>query len=337
MRVRVVEGIQNLGAALKASVLTVGNFDGVHVGHRLLLSRLTQAARTQNLPSVVVTFDPHPVQVLYPERGMRRLFDLSDIQTQMRGLGVDILVVQPFSREFSKLPPIQFVENWLVRPFRPRLIIVGYDFSFGANRQGSIEFLMQAGEFAVDVVSPVMHLGAAVSSTRIRQAVEAGEVELAAELLGRAFYVRGEVEHGAGRGRTIGVPTANLKITAETVPARGVYAAIARVRGQEWPAAVNIGLNPTFASSDMAQARTSKALTIEAHLIGFPGAQSPETAGNIYGETVSLEFIRRLRDEMKFSSVADLVQQIQRDIRDAKKVLTLELEKRSRGLLPGGL
>lgn len=309
---RIIHGTRHLEAPFASSVLTIGNFDGVHRGHQALVQRVVELAKAKGLPAVVMTFEPHPVKVLYPDRKLHRIFDLDDLAEQLQGLGVDVLVIEPFSREFSQLPPERYLTEWIFRPFSPETLIVGYDFSFGANRQGSIDFLKEHASplgVKVEVIPPVKVGDVLVSSSRIRQVVESGDVGLATLLLGRSFYVKGLVEKGAGRGRTIGVPTANVRATSETLPGRGVYAGWARVRGERWPAAVNVGYNPTFVDVHPA------GLSIEAHLIGFPPAGK---SGDLYGESIAIEFVDRLREEKKFANVDALIQQIQSDIAEAR-------------------
>ena len=311
---KIINGIRHLDSSISGSILTIGNFDGVHLGHQVLLHRLVSRAREAKLPAVVMTFEPHPVKVLHPDRRMPRIFDLEDQKKKMRDAGVDLLVVEPFSREFSQVPPDRFIGEWIYRELSPKCVVVGYDFSFGANRGGSIEFLKDKAKalgFEVEVVPPFKVMASngsevLVSSTRVRQAVEDGDVELARALLGREFYLGGLVGKGAGRGRTIGIPTANLSTSAELLPKRGVYAAWAYVAGAKQKAVVNIGLNPTFVSG-------AHTLSIEAHLLDF--------AQDIYGEYLKLEFVGRLRDEMKFNSAAELVAQIHTDIAKGVEVL----------------
>ncbi len=322
---QVYQGIRNLPSPLSSSVLTIGNFDGVHLGHRALIERVVARAQEKGVSSAVMTFEPHPVKVLYPDRHLHRIFDLDDQCHQLERLGVDVLVIEPFSREFSQLEPERYLLEWIYRPFVPETLIVGYDFSFGANRRGSIDFLKEHAPnlgCRVEVVPPVKVGEVLVSSSRIRQALEVGDVSLANQLLGRSFYLKGIVERGAGRGRTIGVPTANLHTSAETLPARGVYAAWAEVWGTRWKAAVNVGWNPTFVSES-----AGRALSVEAHLIGFgpsPAGLMPPTSDastNLYGETIKLEFVQRLRSEKKFASPGELVQQIHLDIDSASRAL----------------
>jgi riboflavin kinase / FMN adenylyltransferase len=305
---KLLSGIRELQSPPHGSVLTIGNFDGVHLGHQTLIARAVSLAREQGIPSVVMTFEPHPVKVLHPDRKLTRIFDFEDQQEQLAKAGIDILVVEPFSREFSQVAPERYLNEWVYRPFSPKQLIVGYDFSFGADRKGSIDFLKSKGAelgIGVEVIPPVKVDGELCSSTRIRQALESGAVELANKLLGRRFYVRGLVERGAGRGRTIGIPTANIRTAAETLPASGVYAALASTRHGEYKAMVNIGSNPTFVHAGM--------VGIEAHLLDF--------SGDLYGEEVRVEFVARLRDEKKFSSAAELVSQIHADIASGRQIL----------------
>jgi riboflavin kinase/FMN adenylyltransferase len=305
---KVINGVRELSVPLAASILTIGNFDGVHLGHRVLLARVAELARELKVPSVVMTFEPHPVKVLHPDRKLTRVFAFEDQKNCLEAAGVDLLVVEPFSREFSQVPAERFLGEWIYRQFSPRAVIVGYDFSFGADRKGSIDFIRSKSTdfgFSVEVIPPVKVDGEICSSTRIRQAVEAGDVSLANKMLGRSFYVEGLVERGAGRGRTIGIPTANLRTTAETVPAQGVYAAWAVTSSGRYRAMVNIGTNPTFAHQGH--------ITIEAHILDF--------SEDLYGSNLRLEFVQRIRSEMKFSGPSELVAQINKDIAEGRKVL----------------
>ncbi len=303
-----IDGIRNLSSPLGASVLTIGNFDGVHLGHQALLARVVQLSKILKVPSVVMTFEPHPVKVLHPDRHLNRIFDFEDQRKCLEAAGIDQLVVEPFSREFSQVTAERYLNEWIYRPFSPKSVVVGYDFSFGAERKGSIEFLRsRAAELGIDVevIPPVKVDGELCSSTRIRQALEAGDVRLSQKLLGRFFYVEGLVERGAGRGRSIGIPTANLRTNAETIPAQGVYAAFVTTRSGRFKAVVNIGSNPTFIHAGQ--------VTVEAHLLDF--------SLDLYGEHLKLEFVARIRSERKFLSVAELVKQIQLDIVQGRQVL----------------
>jgi len=308
-KMTVLDGIRELSTPLAGSVLTIGNFDGVHLGHQVLLERVVTLAKASGVPSVVMTFEPHPVKVLHPDRKLTRIFDFEDQRNRLEKAGIDILVVEPFSREFSQVTAERYLNEWIYRPFSPKNVIVGYDFSFGAERKGSIEFLRSKAEelgISVEVIPPVKVDGEICSSSRIRQALEAGDVTLANKLLGRHFYIEGLVERGAGRGRTIGIPTANLRSSAETVPAQGVYAAYAITTAGRFKAMVNIGTNPTFVHQGHA--------TVEAHILDF--------SQDLYGSSLRLEFVQRIRSEKKFSGPAELVAQIQNDIAEGRRVLS---------------
>lgn len=306
------------GAMVQRSALTIGNFDGMHLGHQALIRELVAVARAQQVPAVVMTFDPHPVKVLYPDRGLKRIFSFEDQAHVLSSMGVDTLVVEAFSREFSQLSPEHYLQDWIYKPFHPHTIVVGHDFSFGANRQGTIEFLEKRGRelsFRVVTVAPVktrVHgQEVIISSTRVRESLALGDVAQVAGFLGRRFYLEGLVERGAGRGRTIGVPTANLSSTAELVPAQGVYSTIATVRGRRHKAVTNIGFNPTFAAQR--SPTLAPVFHIETHLL--------DVAQDLYGEILKIEFVQRLREERKFSGVDELVSQIHRDIEAARSHL----------------
>ncbi len=306
------------------TILTIGNFDGVHRGHQELIRRAVTKSKSLGVPSVVFTFEPHPLTVLRPELKLKRLFDAEDRREQLELLGVDILVVEPFSRSFSQLTPEKFLIENVIRPFQPRVVIVGYDFSFGANRSGGIDFLVAHADspdhatgmgFQVEVVPPVTieleGQPTIVSSTRIRQALASGRAHEAGELLGRPYVLRGIVKKGAGRGRSIGIPTANIEPTVEGGIFPGVYAAFAKVRGKKLAALVNIGTNPTFEGSSATH------LHVEAHLPNYDGL----CEGDLYGETIEILFIDRIRDERKFSSATELVAQIRSDIATGLEIL----------------
>jgi riboflavin kinase/FMN adenylyltransferase len=306
---KILQGIRSLPKPMLKSVLTIGNFDGVHLGHQALIQEVLKRSRSSRIPSVVMTFEPHPMKLLHPDRNMKRLFPVEDQHKQLEKFGVDILVVEPFSREFSQTPPGQYIQDWIVNPFHPELLVVGHDFNFGANRAGTLSFLSESARnlgFELLVVPPVKVDGEIVSSSLIRKAIAAGQVASAKKYLGRNFYLSGIVEKGAGRGKTIGVPTANLRTPAELTPGLGVYACMAELNGKKYLAAVNIGHNPTFQSEGQ--------VSIEAHLLNF--------SADIYGVPMRLEFVERIRDEQKFPNITALTGQIKNDIAQAQKILS---------------
>ena len=270
--------------------VAVGTFDGVHVGHR----KVIDGADT------VLTFDPHPVAVVHPEAAPKLLMPFEVKRDVIEGLGVSELVVIPFDREFASISPEAFCDQILVERLGATEVSVGENFRFGARAAGDAEFLASRPEFSTRIV-PLIEEGAeTVSSTRIRAAVGAGEIEEATRCLGAPFIVEGEVIAGDRRGRTLGFPTANLLPDDRLVPpGHGVYAAFADGR----PAAVSVGVRPTFG--------TGRALLIEAYLIDWEG--------DLYGRTLRIAFISRLRGERRFASVEDLIAQMHDDVRVARE------------------
>ncbi len=299
--VNVFEGVKNLPQPLARSVVTIGNFDGVHVGHRVLIRTLVQEAKLRGVPSLVLTFDPHPVQVLFPDRKLQKIFSREDQIQELKKLGVEYLVIEPFTLALSKLSADEFLKQYIFKSFGPELVIVGYDFSFGANRSGSIPQLLDFAKnsnFELMIIPPQKIESEVTSSSRIRKSVLAGEIELVNKMLERPFYVEGTVESGQQRGRTIGIPTANLKTDSEILPRLGVYITQTTVGGKIYASVTNVGINPTVQNNGN--------VSIETHILDFEG--------DIYGTSLKVEFLKRLRDEVKFNSLDDLKKQIKLDI-----------------------
>lgn len=295
---------------LQGGVVTIGNFDGVHKGHQSLLKRAENHAR----PRTVVTFDPHPVQVLYPDRALKRLFPRGDLIEVLPKYGVDQLRIIEFNSELAQLSGADFLNEFILKPFAPKAIVAGYDFAVGKSRQGDLEFLeswAQGVGIEVDVVPPLSVSGDVISSRRLRDLVQAGDMALTAKLLGRAFYLRGQVISGAGRGRTIGIPTLNMLAENETLPGQGVYATRTRIDGKWRPSVTNIGTNPTFESG--------QTVKVETHVLAKMPDETPEA--------LDVEFVERLRGEMKFNGVDELKLQISKDIQNAKTALGKADEK----------
>lgn len=293
----------------RPAYLTMGAFDGVHRGHQALIGAMVAAAHAAGSAAVVVTFRPHPSVVL---RGRRPLFYLSTPEEKaeyLSALGVDALVTHPFNTEVAAIRAADFVTR-LVTHARLRVLWCGEDFALGHNREGKVDFLRAEGErqgFTVQVHPPVLIDGEIISSTRIRQTLRDGAVEQAARYLGRPFRLTGAVVEGAKRGRQLGIPTANVAVSDEwATPAVGVYACRAHHAGGQAQAVVNIGFRPTF---EGAEARP----TIEAHLLDF--------TGDLYGRQLSLDFMVRLRPEIKFSGIDALLTQIRQDIVQARLLL----------------
>jgi riboflavin kinase/FMN adenylyltransferase len=279
--------------------VAIGMFDGVHLGHREVIRGADTA----------LTFEPHPLAVIHPEATPKLISPLPVKSDLIAGLGVDELVVIPFDRDFSQLSAEEFVQQVLLDRLGATRVSVGENFRFGKGAQGTPEFLASHDAFETRVVPLVEVAGETVSSSHIRGLVAAGDVKLAAEFLGGPFLFEGEVVEGDRRGRELGVPTANLVPDDALVsPGHGVYAAWAH--GQ--PAAVNVGVRPTF--------ETGRGLLIEAHLIDFDG--------DLYGETLRIAFLERMRGEKRFDSVAELVDQMQRDIVQARDIAAATVSRR---------
>jgi riboflavin kinase/FMN adenylyltransferase len=292
---------------LRQPAVAIGNFDGVHLGHQRLLAAARQAAGSAG-ESAVLTFEPHPARVLAPRLAPPLLVTPARKLELIAAQGIDACVVEPFTTELAGWSPDWFVEELLVRGLGARHIVVGYDFTYGQKRAGNVDSLRAAGErhgFDVEVVNAVAVDGLVASSTKVREFVLEGNVAGAAMLLGRPFDVDGKVVRGAGRGRTIGVPTANVAVDGELLPKPGVYAARVRPEGGDtwYDAAVNLGTNPTFVQAG--------ALSLEAHLLDFDA--------DLYDSRLRVAFVARLRDERRFTAIDELVAQIRRDIASVRE------------------
>lgn len=312
---RTIAGIAAIDQALTRPVLTVGNFDGVHLGHRAILDTVVQRARVLDGTSIVYTFDPHPRRILYPDSAPKLLTTLDQKIELLEQAGVDVLIVEPFSREFAKTPAEVFIQHNIHERIAPLEVYVGYDFHFGRDRAGSMRMLTEMGPqlgFAVTIIPEVTMEQGDVNSTRIRELLAEGRVETANAMLGRLYAVRGTVMKGDGRGRGLGFPTANLDSANEILPAHGVYAGSVRfleagkpARQSVWPAVANVGTRPTFHDGGRVLA--------EAHLIDFDG--------DLYGRRIEFAFAHHLRAERRFDGVDALRKQIQADVLEARRRL----------------
>jgi riboflavin kinase/FMN adenylyltransferase len=289
------------------SVVTVGTFDGVHRGHQAILDYLLQRADERAGPSTLISFDPHPRSVVHGA-DVPLLTTIDERASLLQDLGLDRFVVFPFTQGFAELSAEDYVREVLVEGVGLQEITVGYDHRFGKGREGDVDLLRRMGDvhgFDVDVI-PAQHVGDdVVSSSAIRERIGSGEVEAARRLLGRPYRLSGTVERGEGRGRTLGFPTANLRIPpAKAVPAIGVYATFVDLpdRGVQ-PGMLNIGRRPTFDGMDV---------TVEVHLLDFEG--------DLYGEDLTVQFVQRLRDERKFDSADALAVQLSKDKQHCKRV-----------------
>jgi len=289
-------------------VVALGNFDGVHLGHRVVLRKAVEEARRRGMRSVAATFDPHPRSVLRPDGSPLLLSDMDARCELLLGAGMDEVAVIPFDMELSKKNPEEFAREVLVGRLGAEVVVVGENFRFGHRASGDVGDLRRImgafGGEAFGVSVRGMNGGGEISSTRIRELLGEGRVEDASRLLGRPYSVRGEVVVGDKRGRTIGFPTANVEPSPSViVPARGVYACFVEVDGKRFASCVNIGVAPTFGE------RESR---VEAHVLDFDG--------DLYGKTMKVEFLRRIRGEEKFGGVDELVAQIGRDSEEARRI-----------------
>ena len=291
----------------KDMLLTIGVFDGVHLGHKYLISQLTENARQQNLLSGVVTFRQHPKEVLSPQTKLPFLTDLTKRTALLKNEGVDAIILLSFTHQLAQLSTSQFL-NLLKKYLRMRGLIIGPDFALGRNREGNIDTLRSLGQdmnFSVTVIPPVMINGEVVSSTAIRNALTDGDMKRVIKLIGRPFSLNGQVTSGARRGSKLGFPTANLGIDPQqALPAEGVYATWAYIDDKAYQSMTNIGQHPTFPGSE----RTIEVLVLDYH-------------NDLYGRELKIDIIERLRGEKKFDTAEELKKQIAEDIKQGRVIL----------------
>ncbi len=288
---------------LKGTVVTIGTFDGVHLGHRKIIDRLLASAQSNDLESVVLTFFPHPRMVLQKDTGIKLINSIDERIALLEASGLDHLIIHPFTKIFSRLTAEEFVKDILVDQLKARKVIIGYDHRFGRNRNANIEDLKAFGtqyDFEVEEISKQDVDDVAVSSTKIRKALNEGDLTKANEYLGYPFMLNGIVSRGKGLGKKFNYPTANLKIkeTYKLIPAKGVYVARASINGKEVYGMMSIGTNPTVGGSD---------LTIETFFFDFEA--------DLYDQHLQIELLTRIRDEKKFNSVDELIAAMQADER----------------------
>jgi riboflavin kinase/FMN adenylyltransferase len=289
-------------------IATIGNFDGMHVGHQTIVAGVVARAKELGVPSAVITFHPHPLSVVAPDRVPRQILSIQQKEELIAELGVDALIVIPFSHEFSRWTADRFIEDFLARALRVREVRIGRDFCFGAGREGNLTKLQEAGArfgFAVQGVDDVAIRGVRVSSSLIRSAVDKGAMHLASIALGRSYFVDGRVATGRRLGRKIGFPTVNLDPSNDLFPGSGVYVTTCRFEtfARSFESVTNIGVRPTLYEN--------YATTIESHIFDFDA--------NVYGDTVRVYFHKLLRREKQFRSALELTNQIRDDIRRSRE------------------
>jgi riboflavin kinase/FMN adenylyltransferase len=291
----------------QGAVVSIGNFDGVHRGHQRLLTEAVSRARQLQVPAVAVTFWPHPEKVLRPASSMKLITTRGQKLQLLQRTGLDLVVELSFTREFAQTSAEAFAQGFLVGRLQPREVHLGRNFRFGQGRQGDVEFLQGLGQrlgFSVRGMEPIEDAQGPISSSRVRQVIAAGQVEEAADLLGRFFYVDGKVSFGQRMGRRLGFPTLNLEPENELLPARGVYVTATYIPSfsRLFPGVTNVGVRPTLYENHR--------LMVETHLLDF--------TADVYKEPVRLYFLRRLREEMRFSGVVELSAQVRQDVAAAR-------------------
>jgi riboflavin kinase / FMN adenylyltransferase len=304
--VTLIRHLDDVPEALRGGAITIGNFDGVHLGHARLIETLVAEARELDGPAIVFTLDPHPAKILRPDQTPPSLSWIERKAELLTELGADAVVAYPTNLAFLKLDAREFFGRILLQHFKAGAIVEGPNFFFGHNRSGDIALLGQLCDEAgivLKIAEPVVVDGEIVSSSRVRRLIAEGQVEPAARMLTRPYRIRGVVAHGAGRGTALGFPTANVERIDTLLPSPGVYAGRALVDAAAWPAAVHLGPNRTFNENE---------IKLEAYLLGYEG--------QLYGRPIEIDFLARLRDIVRFDSVERLVAQMNRDVEETRRI-----------------
>ena len=307
----IIENLDKIAKPFKNAVISIGNFDGVHIGHQSLFHEVIEKADAINGTSVAMTFEPHPLRVL-EQNNLPPLITLYEQKTELIARsGIDFLICVPFTREFAALSAREFVADLLIKRIGMSAIVVGEDYTFGRNREGNLELLQSMADqynfevIRVDWIQIAKNYPGRISSTRIRELVMEGKVAEVQQLLGRHYQIRGLVTTGRDRGgKLLGFPTANINLHDELCPKTGVYAVTVECRGQHFEGVANIGFSPTF---------EDRLFTVEVHILDFNQ--------NIYGQKIRINFVKRIRDEIKFASIEQLSEQIKRDVMEARNIL----------------
>jgi riboflavin kinase/FMN adenylyltransferase len=308
---QLIENLEDINSAFKNAVITIGNFDGVHIGHQALFHEVIERADAIGGTSIAMTFEPHPIRVL-KQNGHPPLITLYEQKVELiNKSGIDVLLVVPFNKEFAAITAKEYILDILLKRIGARVIVVGEDYTFGKNREGNLNLLRSYAEaldiqvVVVDWIPIANQGGSRISSTRIRQLVMDGKVRDAQKLLGRHYQIKGEVVTGRDRGgKLLGFPTANINLHDELCPKPGVYAVTVESMGRSYQGVANIGYSPTFDDHEF---------TVEVHILDFDN--------DIYGQEIRVNFIQRIRDEIKFSNIDELSDQITKDVLIARDML----------------
>ncbi len=309
---KLIDRIENLTEKFPYPVVTIGNFDGVHLGHQAIFRRLSDRAKKKNGTSIVFTFEPHPLKVIAPARAPKLLTTFKDKVNRIKTFGIDVLICANFTKEFAEMQAEDFVKNVLLNAVGVKEIFVGSNYFFGKGRRGSPALLKELGEkygFKTAIIPEIKIENVIPSSSMIRTLVAKGKVEEASVFLGRYYSIEGVVIEGTKRGkRLFNMPTANVAAVNELFPKDGVYAVTVDLDGKIYGGAANIGCNPTF---------EDKKFSFEVHILEFDG--------ELLGETLHVNFIKRIRDEMRFSKVDDLAFQMKKDIEEIRQILSMKV------------
>ena len=308
---RIIRGTKNISGPIPYPVMAIGNFDGVHVGHQTLFRKTAELALAHEGTAIAFTFEPHPLKLIAPERVPPLLTHFKKKMELIGSFGISLIICADFTRQFADQRPRDFSKNILFEKIGVKEIVVGFDYAFGRGREGTIPYLKKMGEefgFRVHVVEPFKLGGQTVSSSHVRELIEAGQVETASQFLGREYSILGPVISGYKTGQAIGFPTANIDTSKVQIPGTGVYAVRVLFEKNSYDAVANIGFNPTFHRDR---------LSVEVHIFDFNQV--------IYHREIEVQFVARIRSEIEFKSADDLVVQINQDIKKTKKIL---LEKK---------
>ena len=307
----IIKGIENIKRSFRNPVATLGNFDGVHLGHQKIFEEVKGEASKINGEGVVITFEPHPLKILAPRKFLPLLTPFRKKMILIEKSGIETVLCIDFSLTFSEITPYEFIKDILVEKVKIRKVIIGYNYHFGKGQKGDAQTLRDAGkvlDFEVEVVEPLRIGQTVISSSKIREIIQRGEVEEASKLLGRDYPIIGKVVKGFQRGKNLGFPTANLEISDELYPKTGVYAVEVEWNHELFAGVANIGLNPTFLHE---LTKREGNVLVEVHILDF--------GREIYGEEIQVNFKRRIRDEIRFPSPAHLINRIQKDIQWAQE------------------
>lgn len=308
---KIIRGIHNIKETMTYPVVTIGNFDGVHLGHQAIFEKVSERAKEVGGTGIVFTFEPHPREIFSSKKGA---FLLTTLDTKLELIekgGIDLVICADFTPDFAAQNPREFTKNMLVEKINVKEVFIGHDFNFGKGREGTVEYFQKMGEefgFKVEVLEPVKINGDIVSSSFVRHFIKDGRVNKAARCLGRPYSLEGKVIGGCNKGSDMGFPTANIDIHDNLIPHTGVYAVQVVLQKKTFNGVANIGYNPTFKRNH---------LTVEVHIFNF--------TGNLYDQTIRLLFIDKIRDEVTFSSGDELKAQIQKDIASAKEIIAKDL------------